>query len=810
VNKMSKGDNLYTVIKNIDISFIAKLVFFISLVFIVYINVINTEQPILEQHGFRQTQTALTSYYLKSEGFRLDYQTPVSGEPWSIPFEFPIYQQIVASTSDLMGTSLTATGRFINLLFVLFTCIPIYFSLTRLHLQKSAIYFSLALYLSSPVYLFWAGTFMIEGAALFFACCFLYYAITISQRDWRNKNFILLSFFLALALLQKITTASPILLVVLLALSLFTVRRRDFNENLSSLLKLTVSICLPILIYYFWDTFSESVRMKNPIVANLTLNNLHEWIWGTLEQRLSKELWLDVVFDRNIKKASFFLFGSAFVFTSILLVKDKTAKMTAIISFVLFLLPFLIFPNLHVVHNYYQNSNSVFLSISVGISVVYVCNHFLKRRSGIYGVVLLSFILSNFYFFYKDYLPAKTWNITRYHMTLYLSDFIKNHTLKDRPVIWYGYNWSSEAAFYSERKSLTLPNWGGFYLDVIVNTKRYLKDQPSAIVLCNPGKGRDLIRRAIGKKYGKVDVQEIAGCDVYLLPANWMSQQDIADLSKKYSLVIQNVQFDNTFKVHALSLNLGEGETTVRLWWEQMQNSLGKNWWFIFHLIDCEGNIFCTKEIFANLKPESAEKNIQFCMTELKHSIDKQVKTFAFGIYEPSTKAFLHADKGLRDRDNTLVLVPFSVVNSKISISSDNATEIVRKSDSKYRDIAFGDKFILLGANMVKTADGLKIRLVWRSITEERLSYAIAIHLVDSRGNILYQADYAQDKEMSIVKPGTLWLDKIDIPHSKLENVASVGIGIYTLNPDVQLLSVDKGPRDWDGKRLLITLLGVH
>lgn len=122
-----------------------------------------------------------------------------------------------------------------------------------------------------------------------------------------------------------------------------------------------------------------------------------------------------------------------------------------------FLLPFLIFTNLHIVHNYYQISNSIFLSIAVGISVIYLCDRFLKNRF-IYGLVLMSFVSSNLIFFYSDYNGSKSRKISaENNRTIALSDFIKSHTLKDRPIVIYGYDWSSELAFYSERKSLTLP-----------------------------------------------------------------------------------------------------------------------------------------------------------------------------------------------------------------------------------------------------------------------------------------------------------------------------------------------------------------
>ncbi|WP_277186089.1 hypothetical protein, partial [Caballeronia sp. BR00000012568055] len=43
-------------------------------------------QPLLGLHAFRQTQTALTSYWACKQGVQLSYWTPVAGFPWAIPF----------------------------------------------------------------------------------------------------------------------------------------------------------------------------------------------------------------------------------------------------------------------------------------------------------------------------------------------------------------------------------------------------------------------------------------------------------------------------------------------------------------------------------------------------------------------------------------------------------------------------------------------------------------------------------------------------------------------------------------------------
>src|SRR5258708_3048765 len=55
-------------------------------------------------HGFRQSQTAVTINALANGSPFLRYETPVLGYPWSIPFEFPLYQWLTACLMRLFHT----------------------------------------------------------------------------------------------------------------------------------------------------------------------------------------------------------------------------------------------------------------------------------------------------------------------------------------------------------------------------------------------------------------------------------------------------------------------------------------------------------------------------------------------------------------------------------------------------------------------------------------------------------------------------------------------------------------------------------
>jgi hypothetical protein len=81
-NKESLKNKLF----NIDL-----ILLFIALASVSYSAIIAftyANQAPLDWYAFRQTQTALTAYWFMQEGFKLAYETPVGGRPWSIPFEF--------------------------------------------------------------------------------------------------------------------------------------------------------------------------------------------------------------------------------------------------------------------------------------------------------------------------------------------------------------------------------------------------------------------------------------------------------------------------------------------------------------------------------------------------------------------------------------------------------------------------------------------------------------------------------------------------------------------------------------------------
>ena len=77
----------------------------VALIYSFYLAVTYAGQPPLDVHSFRQTQTALTSYWFIHQGFQFAYETPVVGAPWAIPFEFPRRFQVPSATPGSMNRS---------------------------------------------------------------------------------------------------------------------------------------------------------------------------------------------------------------------------------------------------------------------------------------------------------------------------------------------------------------------------------------------------------------------------------------------------------------------------------------------------------------------------------------------------------------------------------------------------------------------------------------------------------------------------------------------------------------------------------
>jgi hypothetical protein len=128
----------------------------------------------------------MTALFVQREhNFALAYPTPVLGKPWSIPFEFPLYQWTVVVVSDATGMPLTQAGRAVSAGCFYLALPAAWLLLGRLGLGRSRRLVVLGMVVTCPLYVFYARAFLIETMALMFSLWFLHAFVTaVERRSW--------------------------------------------------------------------------------------------------------------------------------------------------------------------------------------------------------------------------------------------------------------------------------------------------------------------------------------------------------------------------------------------------------------------------------------------------------------------------------------------------------------------------------------------------------------------------------------------------------------------------------------------------
>ena len=221
--------------------------------------------PLNSPHAFRETETAMDVYYMLHGGHFLRYWTPVMGPPWTIPFEFPTFQWLVAGVAYVSGIGLDNAGRLVSFLCGIGGIVPLR-KLCRTHAIDPDV--CSALYLAAPLYAFWNTTFLIETCSLFLCLMFLW-MVEEGCRWW-----IMLP-MACLAALTKVTTFIPFV-----GLSVLVV-----NGWRRPLVFAAIALGAAVM----WNHYTDMLKANNPLstvlISSQPAQKLHDF--GTLQQRLS-------------------------------------------------------------------------------------------------------------------------------------------------------------------------------------------------------------------------------------------------------------------------------------------------------------------------------------------------------------------------------------------------------------------------------------------------------------------------------------------------------------------------------------------
>lgn len=424
------------------------------------------DTPITDSHAWRQTQTAISAYYMVGQDFKLAYETPLWGAPWSAPMEFPFYQYFVARLVDFTGFPLVSAARTVGVFFFLACVIPLWVLLRCFSGSALRSLWGVALFLCSSFYSFWSRTAMIESTALFFSITFLAAFIVA----WRRRSWFFVTFALfmgsAAGLAKSTTFALFVSAATIYALcDLFVSWRTstslaptDAARRLIGKLPLLVAmVAIPLAVAASWVVYSDQIKMQNPLATSLTSKETSAWNFGTWEQKTDLRVWR-MVAARGIaalgpRTPALLMLAAAGA--AVLLSGRRRGETLSCLG--LFALGPLVFTNLYYVHDYYFNANLLFLlgALWFGWLALLESPRGSVRWSGYaLAFVYLSAQLADFQFRYIPIIRANPDEENA--LLLRLAASVKQQTAQDSVVIWISDKPAPVIPFYAERRALCL------------------------------------------------------------------------------------------------------------------------------------------------------------------------------------------------------------------------------------------------------------------------------------------------------------------------------------------------------------------
>jgi hypothetical protein len=477
-------------------------------------------QPLLDMHAFRQAQTALSAYWLGQNGFHLAYQTPVGGPPWTIPFEFPLYQGLSVVVARVFEVDLALAGRLLSFFFLCAMLVPVRAVVRRLSLSPRVFLVFAALLFSSPLYLYWGRSFMIETTALFLAvaCVPLYLDILLDGPTWpKTLAFTALA---SLAFLQKATTALPVFAVLGL-IHLLHPRKQAWPAHLAWL-----AFCygVPLAFGWAWTQYTDQLKELTPLGQGLTSKALSHWNWGTLSQRLTPHYYRQIFTERlfNVNLAG--SLGMALLLGGLGLALRGRERVLLGASLLIGLLGGLLFFNLHYVHNYYQTANAAFLLFACALVLGEILPRHIKPRQAA-AFLTLMLCLSNLRVFKRDYWAALNERFSlETSLELQTARLLKASLAEDETFVAFGQDWSSVLPYFSERKAFCVPPWHARLQEVIADPQAVMAPYKlgAVVVAVSEPKADAAALRARFDRLGWVGKElrtEKGAWRVYLAPA---------------------------------------------------------------------------------------------------------------------------------------------------------------------------------------------------------------------------------------------------------------------------------------------------
>ena len=332
------------------------------------------EGPITYQHPLRQSQVALSIYWMIKDGVNLLLPAlPIFGiDQPVIAFEFPIFQALAAlpwrwiGSQDLI-TSALLSGRLLNILSFL-ACGFLTAKLGLVLFNRQVGQISQILFYTLPMNVYWSFNVTIEFFAVSMTLAYLILTIEVFKKEKPSTLDLLFIFvFGILAGLSKMTTLLLIgPAIIWIVLRGIWASYREWGIAGWHVLAL-ISYCLPLLVSLAWIAWTEHLRAQNTYLPEILVPPaLWNHIFGSLAQRVELATW-----GQLASNWIYVFFGPLLCFFAIGILKSgRTSNVLLLLA--PNLVAFLVFTNLYFLHDYYHLAILPFaiILVSVGLAAV--------------------------------------------------------------------------------------------------------------------------------------------------------------------------------------------------------------------------------------------------------------------------------------------------------------------------------------------------------------------------------------------------------------------------------------------------------
>ena len=410
------------------------------------------QRSLLTRHEFRQTQTALTTYFLQQDGLRLDYPTPVLGKPWSVPMEFPLYEGLVAKVAQWTGWALEPAGRGLALLFFYAALPALARVLTDWGLAGTRRWLALTFVVGAPVYLFYSRSFLIESTALCLALWFLAgwqrFAVT-----GKLGPLVLAALAGALAATVKVTTFAVVCVPAACWIGAL-LRRRIAGATPRwpvVLGRAALAAALPCVAGGSWIAYSDAVKAHNALAGFIQSGGVLAWNFGTLAQRCSGEFWQALLTNtlQTTVAPAVVLLALPFVGFA----ARPSGWWRPVLALGCFAAGPLVFANLYAVHDYYFYASSLFLLVGLGLVAGGIVEQ--APLGGIARwVLVVAMLAAQFLQFAQVYLPYLRGADVLEPVE---AQVLRTVTGPRDVIVVIGRDWSPVLPYLARRRALLLP-----------------------------------------------------------------------------------------------------------------------------------------------------------------------------------------------------------------------------------------------------------------------------------------------------------------------------------------------------------------